>query len=68
MARGLWVSLRRWGFDFRQIGPEKDYHGIRAPYVLDLSAFGKKMAKTNTEFARMIHSIGQNMRNIRLDG
>jgi len=33
MARGLHVLLKRTGFFFEPIGPEKEYHGIRRPYL-----------------------------------
>lgn len=32
MAKGLPMLLRRKGIRFPQIGPEKEYHGLRAPY------------------------------------
>ena len=53
MARGLYVILRRWGIDFRQIGPEKYYHGMRAPYVVDLTTLEQSVAKTNPELVKM---------------
>ena len=33
MARCLHVLLKRTGFFFEPIGPEKEYHGIRRPYL-----------------------------------
>ena len=33
MARGLPIILAREKIFFLQIGPEKDYHGLRAPYL-----------------------------------
>lgn len=53
MARGLYVILRRWGIDFRQIGPEQDYHGVRAPYVVDIRAMEKSLAENNPELASL---------------
>ena len=53
MARGLYVILSRWGIDFRQIGPEKYYHGMRAPYVVDIRAMEQSLAKKNPELAKM---------------
>jgi N-acyl amino acid synthase of PEP-CTERM/exosortase system len=53
MARGLYVILRRWGIDFRQIGPELNYHGVRAPYVVDITTLAQSVAKTNPELANL---------------
>ena len=53
MARGLNVILARWGICFEQIGPEKAYHGIRAPYVLSIEALEKKLAKKNPELLKL---------------
>lgn len=53
MARGLCVILARWGICFEQIGPEKSYHGIRAPYVLSIEALEKKLAKNNPELLKL---------------
>ena len=64
MVKALWVILRRWGINFRQIGPEQQYHGIRAPYVLDIRSFEERMATMNTEFATMINTIGQESRRV----
>jgi hypothetical protein len=33
MARGLPTLLARKKIFFSQIGPEKEYHGFRAPYI-----------------------------------
>lgn len=33
MGRGLSVLLTRNGIRFPRIGPERDYHGLRAPYL-----------------------------------
>ncbi len=33
MAKGLYVLLVREKITFLQIGPEKEYHGLRAPYL-----------------------------------
>lgn len=53
MARGLCVILSRWGICFQQIGPEKEYHGVRAPYVLSIKAFEESLAKKNPELLRL---------------
>jgi N-acyl amino acid synthase of PEP-CTERM/exosortase system len=36
MARGLYLLLKKISIIPRQIGPEVNYHGLRAPYLLDL--------------------------------
>ena len=38
MAKGLYTILRRWGISFVQIGPARDYHGIRAPYLISIES------------------------------
>lgn len=47
MARGLYVILRRWGISFTQIGPPRDYHGIRAPYLISLDSLEQSLARNN---------------------
>lgn len=47
MARGLQVMLGRWGIPFEQIGPARQYHGIRAPFVLSISTLEKCLMKKN---------------------
>jgi N-acyl amino acid synthase of PEP-CTERM/exosortase system len=47
MAKGLYVILRRWGVSFMQIGPARDYHGIRAPYLISLDSLEQSLAKNN---------------------
>lgn len=37
MARGLFLLLKKISINFRQIGPEVEYHGLRTPYILDLA-------------------------------
>jgi len=37
MARGLFLLLKKISINFRQIGPEVEYHGSRTPYILDLA-------------------------------
>jgi N-acyl amino acid synthase of PEP-CTERM/exosortase system len=39
--KGLVRLLKRYGFPFRVIGPESDYYGLVAPYLMDLSEFDK---------------------------
>jgi N-acyl amino acid synthase of PEP-CTERM/exosortase system len=49
MARGLYVILARWGIPFEKVGPEKEYHGIRAPYVLSLEKLETSLDKKNPD-------------------
>lgn len=49
MARGLYVMLARWGIHFVQIGAEREYHGIRAPYVLSIRELEDSLQKKNPE-------------------
>ncbi len=53
MARGLYVILSRWGICFEQIGPEKKYHGVRAPYVLSIKALEETLEKKNPELLKL---------------
>ncbi len=36
IERSLWLALRHGGMGLRQIGPPKDYHGIRIPCLASL--------------------------------
>ncbi len=47
MAKGLYVILKRWGISFEQIGPARDYHGIRAPYLISLESIERSLQKNN---------------------
>lgn len=49
MARGLYVILKRWGIAFTQVGPAKDYHGLRAPYLVSIESIEHTLAKINPE-------------------
>ena len=49
MARGLYVILARWGIPFEKVGPEKEYHGIRAPYILSLRELETSLMKKNPD-------------------
>lgn len=53
MARGLYVILARWGIHFRQIGEEKEYHGLRAPYVLSIKELEESLHKKNPELLKI---------------
>ena len=43
MAKGLYVILKRWGISFEQIGPARDYHGIRAPYLISIESIERSL-------------------------
>ena len=47
MAKGLFIILKRWKINFEQIGPAKDYHGIRAPYLVNIEDFERSLEKGN---------------------
>ena len=49
MAKGLFVILKRWGIPFVQVGPAKDYHGFRAPYLVGIDSVEQELKKTNPE-------------------
>ncbi len=53
MARGLQVILGRWGIPFKQIGPEQEYHGLRAPYALSIRDLEKHLEKKNPELLKL---------------
>ncbi len=52
MARGLYIVLKRWGVVFEQIGPARDYHGVRAPYLINIETMEHTLAKLNPDFLR----------------
>ena len=56
MAKGLYVILKRWGIFFVQVGPEKDYHGIRAPYLVSLESIAHSWEKMHPELYREAHN------------
>jgi N-acyl amino acid synthase of PEP-CTERM/exosortase system len=56
MARGLQVILHRWGIEFQQIGPEQNYHGVRAPYLLSISELTRVIAARNPELLKLAHA------------
>ena len=45
MADGLYVMLMRWGINFEQIGPARDYHGVRAPYLVSIESIERSLEK-----------------------
>ncbi len=57
MARGLHVTLGRWGIEFQQIGPAQDYHGVRAPYLLSIDDLTRSIAARNPELLKMATGV-----------
>lgn len=49
MAKGLHAILRRWGIVFEQIGPAREYHGLRAPYLACIAAIELNLARENPQ-------------------
>ncbi len=47
MAKGLYVILKRWGISFEQIGPARDYHGTRAPYLISIQSIERSLQINN---------------------
>ncbi|MGK2907455.1 MAG: PEP-CTERM/exosortase system-associated acyltransferase [Desulfuromonadales bacterium] len=43
MAKGLYIILKRWGIAFTQIGPARNYHGIRAPYLVSIESIERSL-------------------------
>lgn len=53
MARGLYVILGRWGIPFVQIGPNQEYHGLRAPYALSIRDLEENLVKKNPDLLKL---------------
>lgn len=49
MAKGLYLILCRWGIRFEQIGPAREYHGFRAPYLLAIRELETNLEEKNPE-------------------
>lgn len=47
MAKGLYVILKRWGIIFKQIGPARDYHGLRSPYLVSIESMEHSLSRIN---------------------
>jgi N-acyl amino acid synthase of PEP-CTERM/exosortase system len=47
MAQGLYIILKRWGIIFKQIGPARDYHGLRAPYLISVESMESSLSRIN---------------------
>ena len=41
------MILKRWGICFEQIGPARDYHGMRAPYLINIEEFERSLQRNN---------------------
>jgi N-acyl amino acid synthase of PEP-CTERM/exosortase system len=52
MAKGLQIILKRWGIPFEQIGPAKEYHGVRAPFLLSIRNLENNLEKKNPELLK----------------
>lgn len=47
MSKGLHTILKRWGINFEQIGQSRDYHGIRAPYLISIKDIERSLFRNN---------------------
>ncbi|MBI4686731.1 MAG: PEP-CTERM/exosortase system-associated acyltransferase [Nitrospirae bacterium] len=47
MARGLYILLKRCGFEFTPIGEAVSYHGVRTPYIGDIKEIEEKVLIKN---------------------
>lgn len=54
MANGLPELLGRFGINFRKIGEQINYHGMRAPYVGNIGEMHKELASSSKLFAKFI--------------
>ncbi len=52
MTNGIATLLGRFGIDFRAIGDPVDYHGIRTPYLGEITKIEKTMSDTNSDLYR----------------
>jgi N-acyl amino acid synthase of PEP-CTERM/exosortase system len=53
MAKGLQVILSRWGIPFEQIGPAREYHGVRAPYILSIRKLEDNLEKKKPDLLKL---------------
>jgi N-acyl amino acid synthase of PEP-CTERM/exosortase system len=49
MTKGLYLILKRWGIPFHQIGAAKDYHGLRAPYLVSIETVEQTLERKNPD-------------------
>lgn len=47
MSKGLHMILKRWGIIFEQIGPARDHHGLRAPYLISIADIERSLLRNN---------------------
>ena len=47
MSKGLHMILKRWGINFEQIGPAREHHGIRAPYLIVIDEIERSLQRNN---------------------
>ena len=47
MSKGLHTILKRWGIVFKQVGQARDYHGIRAPYLISIKDIERSLLRNN---------------------
>lgn len=52
MEDRLWNVLRRLGFEFQAIGPYIDYHGRRAPFLVDLAVMERRVRERSPALYR----------------
>jgi N-acyl amino acid synthase of PEP-CTERM/exosortase system len=52
IAKGLYLLLTRYGIVFSQIGPEVQYHGLRAPYMAYIPEIEGQVSKANPELEK----------------
>ncbi len=57
MAKGLHIILKRWGIPFHQIGAAKDYHGLRAPYLVSIESVEHALEANNPELLEQARKI-----------
>lgn len=60
MARGLQVMLGRWGIPFKQIGPAREYHGVRAPFILRITELERSLKSVNPELLELARQVMDN--------
>ena len=49
MAKGLYAILKRWGIPFTQIGPSREYHGVRSPYITSIRNVEQTLERVNPQ-------------------
>jgi len=49
MTKGLFIMLKKFGFNFQPIGDPVDYHGIRTPYLGEIKKIEQEVLNTNPE-------------------